>query len=150
MPAAYFTGWLACAGWVCLTATTSSLAGSLIVGIIALLHPSSYEEKAWHEFLIYIVFAIGAWFVNVFGARILDPVNRAALVWSISGVVIICITCLACASPQYGTGKFVFGTYVNQTGWDNGVAFILGLLQSTFGLGELPLKVSLILCQNRC
>lgn len=42
---AYATGWLACAGWVCLTATTSSLAGSLIVGIIALLH-ADYEEKA--------------------------------------------------------------------------------------------------------
>lgn len=133
VPLAYFTGWLACAGWVCLTATTSSLAGSLIVGIIALLH-DSYEVQAWHEFLIYIAFAIGAWFVNVFGARALDPVNRAALVWSISGVVIICITCLACASPNYGTGKFVFGTYVNETGWNNGVAFILGLLQSTFGL----------------
>jgi len=42
---AYTTGWLACAGWVALTATTSSLAGSLIVGIIALLHPN-YEEEA--------------------------------------------------------------------------------------------------------
>jgi choline transport protein len=39
----YITGWLACAGWICLTATTSSLAGSLIVGIINLLHPN-YEE----------------------------------------------------------------------------------------------------------
>ena len=81
---------------MCLTATTSSLAGSLIVGIIALLHVN-YEEQScvsrvvhvfastepplnrWHVFLIYVVFAIGAWAFNVFGARLLDPANRAAL-----------------------------------------------------------------------
>lgn len=116
-----------------LTATTSSLAGSLIVGIIALLH-ENYEEQPWHEFLIYIAFAIGAWCVNVFAVRALDGINLAALIWSVGGVIIIVITTLACASPNYQTGKFVFGTYVNQTGWNNGVAFILGLLQSTFAL----------------
>jgi LPXTG-motif cell wall-anchored protein len=130
---AYFTGWLAMAGWICLTATTSSLAGSLIVGIIALLHPN-YESKPWQVFLIYIVFAIGAWLVNVFAVRALDSINRAALFWSVGGVLIIVITTLACASPSYQTGKFVFATFVNQTGWNNGVAFILGLLQSTFAL----------------
>jgi choline transport protein len=130
---AYFTGWLAAAGWVCLTATTSSLAGSLIVGIIALLHPN-YEEKAWHEFLIYIVFAIGAWAVNVFAVKALDGINKAALIWSLAGVALIMITTLACASPQYQTGKFVFATYINRTGWNDGVAYILGLLQSTFAL----------------
>jgi choline transport protein len=56
------------------------------------------------------------------------------LQWSVGGVVIICITTLACASPNFQTGKFVFATYVNETGWNNGVAFILGLLQSTFAL----------------
>ena len=50
------------------------------------------------------------------------------------GVVIICITTLSCASPNFQSGKFVFATYINETGWNNGVAFILGLLQSTFAL----------------
>lgn len=45
IPIAYFTGFGACAGWIALTATTSSLAGSLIVGIIALLH-DNYEQKS--------------------------------------------------------------------------------------------------------
>lgn len=39
--------------------------------------------ERWHIFLIYIVFAICAWVFNVFGARFLDPVNRAALIVSI-------------------------------------------------------------------
>lgn len=46
----------------------------------------------------------------------------------------MCIVVLATASPTYRSGKDVFGTFVNTTGWDNYVAFMLGLLQSTFGL----------------
>lgn len=49
-------------------------------------------------------------------------------------MIVIVITTLACASPDFQSGKFVFATYVNQTGWNDGVAFILGLLQSTFAL----------------
>lgn len=72
--------------------------------------------------------------MNVFLVKILDPINRAALFWSIAGAIIICITCLACSSPNYQSGKLVFGTFINSVGWPDGVAFILGLLQSTFGL----------------
>lgn len=65
---------------------------------------------------------------------VLDPCNRAALFWSLAGAAAVIIVCLATASPTYRTGKDVFGTYVNETGWDNFTAFMLGLLQSTFGL----------------
>ena len=68
---------------------------------------------------------------------VLDPCNRAALFWSLAGALVTIIVCLATASPNYRTGKDVFGTFVNSTGtegWDNFTAFMLGLLQSTFGL----------------
>ncbi|SJX63284.1 related to Choline permease [Sporisorium reilianum f. sp. reilianum] len=130
---AYFTGWISVAGWVALTATASSLAGQLIVGIIALLH-DNYESKPWHIFLVYVVFSLGAWLINAFGVRILDSLNRVAMIWSLVGAVVIMITCLARASPDYQDAKFVFGTFVNETGWNNGVAWILGLLQAAFSL----------------
>ncbi|TKY85536.1 hypothetical protein EX895_005698 [Sporisorium graminicola] len=130
---AYFTGWIAVAGWVALTATASSLAGQFIVGIIALLH-ENYEQKTWHIFLVYVVFSIGAWLINAFGVRILDSLNRVAMIWSLVGAVVIMITCLARASPDYQDAKFVFGKFVNETGWNNGVAWILGLLQAAFSL----------------
>lgn len=130
---AYFTGWISCAGWIALTATASSLAGQFIVGIIALLH-ENYESKPWHIFLVYVAFSIGAWIINAFGVRILDSLNRAAMIWSLVGAVVIMITCLARASPNYQDAKFVFSNYVNQTGWNNGVAWILGLLQANFSL----------------
>jgi choline transport protein len=47
-----------------------------------------------------------------------------------TGAVIIIITCLSCASPNYQSAEFVFTRYINDVGWNNGVAWILGLLQS--------------------
>lgn len=41
----WICGWWACAGWWALTATASSLAGQLITGIIALLHPNYVLER---------------------------------------------------------------------------------------------------------
>lgn len=49
---------------------------------------------------------------------------------SLTGAVIIIITCLSCASPNFQSGDFVFRRYINDTGWNNGVAWLLGLLQS--------------------
>jgi choline transport protein len=48
-----------------------------------------------------------------------------------TGAVIIIITCLSCASPNFQSADFVFTRYINDVGWNNGVAWILlGLLQS--------------------
>jgi choline transport protein len=51
---------------------------------------------------------------------------------SLTGAVVIIITCLARAAPNFEPGSFVFGEYINETGWNNGVAWILGLLQSKY------------------
>jgi choline transport protein len=49
---------------------------------------------------------------------------------SLTGAVIIIITCLSTASPEFQSGDFVFREFINTTGWNDGIAWILGLLQS--------------------
>ena len=66
--------------------------------------------------------------------RLLPQVNTTALIWSIAGFVIISITLLACAAPDYATGQYVFATWLNETGWPGGIAWLLGLLQGGLGL----------------
>jgi len=41
---------------------------------------------------------------------------------------------LACASPNYSTAEFVFTDFINETGWPDGIAWLLGLLQAGLGL----------------
>jgi amino acid permease (GABA permease) len=129
----WVTGWINLSGWVALVATNSSLASTLIVNIISLLHPE-HQSKSWHQFLIFLAVTAVAFCINAFMATLLPRINQFALVFSILGFFIISITVLACAAPHYATPEYVFATFINTTGWPDGVAWLLGLLQGGLGL----------------
>lgn len=139
----YSTGWINTAAWVCLTATGGLLGSQLILGIISLLNPG-YESKAWHQFLIYIAYTLAAFFLNAFANRLLPYFNKAAFLWSLSGFTIICITVLACATPNYQSGSFVFGGFINDVSWPDGLAWMLGLLQGAFALTGFDATIHMI------
>ncbi|KDE07444.1 hypothetical protein MVLG_02310 [Microbotryum lychnidis-dioicae p1A1 Lamole] len=130
---AFIEGWIACAGWVALVATASSLAGQLVTGMVALAHQDVVVQR-YQIFIVYVAYALLAFASNLWGHRILPIINQAALSWSLAGAATIAIVCLACKSGHYTSGKFVFATFINETGWNNGVSWILGLLQASFGL----------------
>ncbi|KAI8628384.1 amino acid permease [Xylariaceae sp. FL1651] len=129
----YVTGWINVSGWVALTATGGLLGSTFILNIAELLHPN-YEPATWHQFLIYVTFAIIALVINSFATRLLPLLNKAAFIWSLAGFVIISITVLACSSPTYQSGEFVYGKFINEVGWPDGLAWLLGLLQGAFAL----------------
>ena len=116
-----------------LTATAGLLGSQLIVGIIALYH-DTYVPKPWHQFLIYLAYNLIAALINAFGNSLLPYINQVAITWSIAGWAIISITVLACATPNYNSANFVFREFLNETGWPDGIAWLLGLLQGGLGL----------------
>lgn len=75
-----------------------------------------------------------AFLINVFGSSLLPKITKGAFLWSISGFAIICITLLATASPNYNSPTFVFRTFINSTGWPDGISWLLGLLQAGLSL----------------
>ena len=95
---------------------------------------ASYQPQRWHQFLIYIGYNLIAFLLNAFGNSLLPHVTKGAFAWSITGFVIISITVLACSSPNYASGKFVFTTFINDSGWPGGIGWLLGLLQAGLGL----------------
>lgn len=129
----WITGWINTSGWIALTATGGLLGSQVIVGIISLFN-STYEAKDWHQFLIYIGFTLLAFCINAFLNRLLPLINQTAFMWSLTGFVVISITLLACASPNYQSGHFVYGEFINETGWPDGLAWLLGLLQGALSL----------------
>ena len=128
----FICGWINVAGWWALTASAGSFQGQLITGMIALAH-SSYQQQRWHIFVIYVIDILGAFLINVFAVRALPALNKAAFIWSILGVVVISITVIACAFPNYQSANFVFTGFLNRTGWTDTLAWMLGLLQATLG-----------------
>lgn len=131
--ASWITGWINVSGWIALTTSGGLLASQLISGLILLFHPD-FTLKPYQVWLIYVAWTLIAFFVNAFLNDILAHVNRVAFIWSIGGFAIVCITVLACASPNYASAEFVFTEFINETGWPDGVAWLLGLLQGGFGI----------------
>ncbi|GJN89992.1 hypothetical protein Rhopal_002981-T1 [Rhodotorula paludigena] len=113
----WVVGWFAWAGWTALTATTGSLAGELLIGMWALAHPG-FEEQPYQIFVIFTGFIVIATLINIYASRLLPYVNSSAIIWSLTGAATIIIVTLACASPDYQSGNYVFRTYTNTTGWN--------------------------------
>lgn len=129
----WIAGWTATSGWIALVGSGGLLGSRLILGIIVLVNPQFSPER-WHQFLIYIGYNLFAFLANAFMSRFLHIFGKIALFWSIAGFVIISITVLACASPRYNSAEFVFGGFINTSGWPDGIAWMLGLLQGSLGL----------------
>ena len=129
----WITGWINTSGWIALAATAGLLGSQLITGIIAFYQPS-YQPQKWHQFLIYTAYTVVALLINIFGNRLLPLLNKAAFVWSICGFFVVSITLLACAAPDYQPAELVYTKFINTTGWPDGIAWLLGLLQGTLGL----------------
>ncbi|SLM34967.1 amino acid permease [Lasallia pustulata] len=129
----WITGWINVSGWIALVASGGLLGSQLIVGIIGFMNPA-YAPQRWHQFLIYIGYNLVAFLINAFLNSALPVITKAAFTWSIAGFVIISITVLACASPDYSSASFVFREFINETGWPDGIAWLLGLLQAGLGL----------------
>ncbi|EAW19968.1 putative GABA permease [Aspergillus fischeri NRRL 181] len=124
----WFTAWANVAAWICLCATASLFGSQLVTDTVILVHPD-FNFLRWHVFLIYVGFNVIALLVNAFWNSILSALNKAALIWSLCGFFIIFVTVLACASPNYNSASFVFTSFINETGWPDGLAWLLGLLQ---------------------
>ncbi|EXA34055.1 hypothetical protein FOVG_14912 [Fusarium oxysporum f. sp. pisi HDV247] len=67
-----------------------------------------------------------------FGNRILGAWNNLALYWSILSVFVASVVLLSTSDKT--DPEFVFATFANETGWNDGIAWILGLLQSALSL----------------
>ncbi|KAK9441778.1 amino acid permease [Metarhizium brunneum] len=120
----WITGWINVAGWIALVATNALLSSQLI----------AYDPQRWHQFLIYIGLTLLSFVINASMNSLLPVIYHGAFMWSIGGFVIVSITVLACASPDFNSAYFVFCNFINQTGWPDGIAWLLGLLQGGLGV----------------
>ncbi|EQB43930.1 hypothetical protein CGLO_17365 [Colletotrichum gloeosporioides Cg-14] len=113
--------------WLAAVATGSSACLSVpvgICGIITLLDPT-FEYKRWMGFLGFQLLNI----VTLFGAsfeQALLKISKVMLLFSCTTIVVIFITLFA-MSKEHASAKDFFVTQINVSGWQNGIAFIIGM-----------------------
>ena len=133
--ASYLTGWFAWAGSIFTSASVALGMGFAVVGCWQLTHPDLVIET-WHIIVAYQLINGVSFFFNCYG-KILPAIATTTLYISLVSFAVILITVPAKA-PTHEDAKFVFATFINNTGWSQGgIAFIVGLINCNWAFACL-------------
>ncbi|KAJ5103105.1 hypothetical protein N7532_003634 [Penicillium argentinense] len=117
--------------WISISAGVTILPAQFIISM-AIYNNPSYEAKTWHYFLIYQATNVIILLYNTFAIRKTSWVHDIGFVISLSSFFIILVACLA-RTPQMSSSKFVWTTFINQSGWEsNGIAFLTGMINPNY------------------
>ncbi|CAH0036714.1 unnamed protein product [Clonostachys rhizophaga] len=124
----FLVGWINIAGWLTLNTTAAYFGARFLAAAAVAGSHYTYEITKWGTYLMFVAVSIIGVLLNLFAYPILNRWNEGALYWSVTSVVVISIVLLATSPKTDAT--FVFTNFSNTTGWSDGTAWMLGLLQS--------------------
>ncbi|KAI3392978.1 hypothetical protein diail_4927 [Diaporthe ilicicola] len=140
--ASYLCAWINTFGWWTLTASQTAFMTSFLLGMKTMFDPDwTGGSSGWVQFLVYL--GVDALFTvfNLVACRkdkILPWFNDFVGVGFVGLFVVLSLALLISVGTKSGLdfqpGRFVFATWINQTGWSDGVTWFTGLLQAAYGL----------------
>ena len=127
---AWFTGWFNFLGQVAVTAGIDFGAAAFINAFAELQW--GYAATPGHTVLIYAGVLLLHGLLNQFGIKLVSLLNDVSVWWHIVGVLII-VGVLTIAPKHHQSASFVFGHFVNNTGWKSAFYVApLGLLLAQY------------------
>ncbi|KAI7758602.1 hypothetical protein LZL87_006993 [Fusarium oxysporum] len=141
----FLVGWTNIAGWLTLNTTAAYFGARFLAAAAVVGSGGSYEITQWGTYLMFVAVSIVGVFLNIFAYPILNRWNEGALYWSLLSVIVISVVLLA-TSPKTDA-EFVFTNFSNTTGWSDGTAWMLGLLQSALSfIGGIFFIIVMLFC----
>ncbi|KAG4411404.1 hypothetical protein IFR04_015462 [Cadophora malorum] len=128
----FTVGWLSIVGWLTLVTTAAYFAAFFITAAIIVATNEAYDPAPWKVYLIFAAIIIFTTISNLYGNKIINHWNNAAMIWSLLCFGILSVTLLATSKKTSAT--YVFTGFSNTTGWPSGISWILGMLQSALSL----------------
>lgn len=145
----YTCGIVTAFSWIAIGAAVMMIPSTQILAVATYYYPT-FEAKPWNYFVIYQSMGLLILAYNTFllkkvprthdvGCTVsLSPIVQA---WTLTSIFTVAftiilflatfITLLARSSPK-ATSDFVWKTFINETGWSDGVCFLNGLLTTCF------------------
>ncbi|KAI3139145.1 hypothetical protein CBS147326_2823 [Penicillium roqueforti] len=128
----YITGWFMLIGILAMGATNNSIGSNFILGQANLVFPEFVIQR-WHTVLVAWAVGLFAMAVNVFAPQALHRLSRLILFWNIISFLVVIITLLA-TNHEKQDASFVFQDFQNLSGFGAGMATVIGIIQSFFGM----------------
>jgi amino acid permease (GABA permease) len=131
-PAAWswFTGWFNFLGQVAVTAGIDFGAAFFLNALLNLQW--GFDTRPWHTIVLFAAILVLHGVLNQFGVRLIAVLNNVSVWWHILGVLVI-VGVLAFAPAHHQSASWVFGHFVNNTGWGSKFyVLLLGLLLAQY------------------
>ncbi|HEV3172538.1 MAG TPA: amino acid permease [Actinocrinis sp.] len=126
----WFTGWFNFLGQVAVTAGID-FGAALFINALANLQWNLSATPA-HTVEIFAGVLVLHGLLNTFNVRLVALLSRVSVWWHLFGVLII-VGVLAFKPAHHQSASFVFGHFVNTTGWSSGIyVALLGLLLAQY------------------
>jgi amino acid permease (GABA permease) len=126
----WFTGWFNFLGQVAVTAGIDFGCAFFITAFLDLQW--NFGATPGHIILVYFCVLLLHGVLNQFGVRLVALLNDISVWWHIVGVLLI-VGVLAIKPAHHQSASFVFGHFVNNTGWSSSFyVVLLGLLLAQY------------------
>ncbi|PGG99041.1 hypothetical protein GX51_06457 [Blastomyces parvus] len=126
----YTCGLLAMLSWISIGSTVTMLAAEQVLSV-ASISISGYDKKAWHVFFVYQAMVLLATVYNALALKRAPWTHTVGFFLTLSIFLIQFIGLLARSNPKQPS-KVVWTSFINLTGWPDGVCFLIGLSTSCF------------------
>lgn len=132
----FFTGWINFYGWMFDLAALLQITANVSVNLYVVYHQSTYVYAAWHVYVAYLLITWLCVAIVVFVNRVIPHTQTAGMFFVVVGGIVSIIV-IAAMPKQHASNYFVWGSFKenNITGWQDGVAFLLGVLNGAFTIG---------------
>lgn len=150
--ASYMCAWINTFGWWTLTASQVAFMTEFMLGIKVMFSAEwTGAGKGWVQFVLYLGITGLFTVVNIISCRrdeILPIFNDIVGAWFLALFLIISLALLISVGTrdgmQFQEASFVFGQWLNETGWGDGVVWFTGLLQGAYGLTAFDAVIHLV------
>jgi amino acid permease (GABA permease) len=127
---AWFTGWFNTLGQIAVTAGVDFGAATFLNAWLDLRF--GFAATPAHTITLFGVILVLHGVLNTFGVRIVAFLNEVSIWWHVLGVAVVC-GALVLVPDRHRPAGFVFGEFVNNTGFSSSVYVVLiGLLMAQY------------------
>ncbi|KAL4918719.1 amino acid permease family protein [Aspergillus aurantiobrunneus] len=148
----YITAWINTFGWWTLTASQVAFMTEFLLGMKVMFDPGwDGAETGWLQLVVYIGVVFVLTLTNVISCRsekVLPWINNFVGVWFTGLFVVLSLALLISVGTKpglsYQPASFVFGQWMNRTGWSDGVVWFTGLVQAAYGLTAFDAVIHMV------
>lgn len=139
----FVTGWINFYGWMFDLAALVQICANILVSMYAVYHQGDgtdenpgYVSEAWHVYIAYLLVLWMCGLAIIFANRALPYTQYAGMFFVVVGGIVTVIV-IAAMPKQHASNYFVWGSFSenNLTGWPDGLAFLMGVLNGAFTVG---------------